>query len=90
MISRGGEGSISIFPNPVTESLQIAYQIAKDENFVIKAYSSDGRKVYEYKMTSDADISKVMTIDVSRWNAGVYTIVVSSNGKTNEKKVVKL
>lgn len=75
--------SISIYPNPVNEKLDL-----NSENFLlenISIFSTTGVKLLEFK-----DINKKTTsIDLSTLSPGIYTILIQNEGGFKQEKIQK-
>ena len=69
---------LKVFPNPATSSVYI--NTACGEMQTLEVYTIDGRRVLQQPIHTEA------TIDVSRWNNGVYILRV---GSRTEKLVVR-
>ena len=74
--------SISIYPNPVNDLLNI--KIGIPSSYIIKITSLNG-KLLLYKQI-DGSESK---LDISSFNSGVYLVSVTSNDLTTTKKLMK-
>lgn len=75
---------IKVYPNPVAHTLYIDYSIEDLGVFRVNVYDAFGRKVIfsQSKPTSIGE-KQQMSIDVSDWANGVYTLSVQD---TNEKR----
>lgn len=69
---------LKVFPNPATSSVYI--NTACGEMQTLEVYTIDGRRVLQQPIHTEA------TLDVSRWNNGVYILRV---GSRTEKLVVR-
>ncbi|WP_084403467.1 T9SS type A sorting domain-containing protein [Epilithonimonas caeni] len=63
------KNTVSIYPNPVTESLTVSMNFKKTE--AAEIYSLDGRKVSESNINSNNNV-----INVSKLNKGVYLLKI--------------
>ncbi|WP_323787961.1 T9SS type A sorting domain-containing protein [Psychroserpens sp.] len=73
----------SISPNPATSRLNV-YLPQNSINATIAVYDVLGKRVYSNQL--DALTS---TIDVSKWNTGVYLVRISTDNSTQTKRFVK-
>lgn len=73
----------SISPNPATSRLNI-YLPKDSNNATISVYDVLGKRVY----TNQVDALNA-SIDVSRWNSGVYLVRISTENTTQTKRFVK-
>jgi hypothetical protein len=75
--------TFSIYPNPSRSKLNITLPNFAD-NAKVEVYNILGARVYV------SEINKLNTsIDVSKWNSGVYLVRVSSDKETLTKRFVK-
>jgi len=72
-----------ISPNPATSKMNVKLAEAFD-NANITVYNVLGKKVYSKSITA-----MTSTIDVSKWNTGVYLVRISSDKQTITKRFVK-
>jgi len=77
----GASSPVTVFPNPVKANLNIS-------NFegTGMVYNAAGQKIMEFSAQGDS----LHTLNFSRFNKGVYyMILVDTNGNTTKKKIVK-
>lgn len=81
------ENGIRVFPNPVSETLNIAYEFGQTvEQLNVRMFNMQGAQVYGRYIGQS--ISGNHTIDVSNMPAGVYMLQIA-DGKTQvSKKIV--
>jgi len=72
-----------IYPNPANDMAQVVVDAAA--NTTIEIFSLAGAKVYSTEVTGGLQTLQVNTSDL---NAGVYQVVVSSNGLRTAKKLM--
>lgn len=75
-----GTNAIKVFPNPAHNIIDVEYPA---KNYSVKVIDQLGRSVYEEKVEGNKT-----TIDVSRMAKGVYSLVLSSENQTLNKKIV--
>ena len=71
--------SIKIYPNPVSDILNIN---GRSEKYDIEIYSLTGQKLYQ-----EFNVSK---IDMSLYSNGIYIIKISDQNSTSTKRVIKI
>lgn len=69
------KGSISIFPNPVTNDLTVTHLTAKS-NSTVTITGVDGKQLLSQKLVSGTTQS---TIDVSKLNSGLYILTINNS-----------
>ena len=81
------EKDFSISPNPATSKLNIKLNksLMNDQNLDLSVYDVLGKKVYHRTELSALETS----IDVSKWNRGIYLVRISSKDSTYTKRFVK-
>ncbi len=77
---------ITVYPNPVKESLTLTHAKA-GSNAVVDIFSGDGKKMSSYKIDRLAIQS---TLDVSELVKGIYLVVYSDNVNKSSSKFIKL
>lgn len=77
---KGSENSISVYPNPTTEKINITTSKA---NFNYKLTALQGNNLLEGN-----SISNTITIDVSTLPKGLYLLNIIQNGKNVIKKII--
>lgn len=76
--------SLTIFPNPTTESIQLSDNLTSEEQYHLIIFDQSGRKVYE---KSDFSLSEKIT--VNSFDTGIYSVVLSSGKKVFSASFVK-
>ncbi|MFN0204660.1 MAG: T9SS type A sorting domain-containing protein [Bacteroidia bacterium] len=78
----------NIYPNPVTESLNIDVSGSIGENIQISIYAVDGKLIHKQskELASTHESIKISTLD---WASGIYFVNISGNSGRVYKKVVK-
>ena len=86
-ISRGDVSSISIFPNPAKDVVNIS--VSKFGQTEIKISISDilGNQLYLSKEAATYNYNKV--IDIRGFSTGIYLVKVEYDGKVNINRIVK-
>lgn len=75
--------AITIFPNPVSNSLQLS--VGSWQGKTLEIFDVRGNKTRQR-----TTINEQLTIDVSSFQSGIYFLKISSEGKSVVKKFVKL
>ncbi len=73
------ETTVSVYPNPTTDKVTVE-NLA--DNATIRIVDLQGRLVYEQQSVGGST-----TIEMTKFNKGVYIIVIESNGKVLHKKI---
>jgi hypothetical protein len=81
-------GNFNLFPNPVSDELQISYQITKPMFLYIAVIDLQGKVWYQQCERSQLGINKT-TISVSQLHPGVYLCRFQSGSKSESFKFVK-
>ncbi|MCK8479439.1 T9SS type A sorting domain-containing protein [Psychroserpens algicola] len=80
----GDTNKFSISPNPASSHLNVNIP-SNVENATLKVFDLLGKKIIEKELSNIQAVS----IDVSKWNTGVYVIRVSSDDITQTKRFIK-
>lgn len=75
-------GEVSVYPNPVTDSFQIASESFSVENSEVKIIDINGRTIKTFP-------SNLNNFNVSELNSGVYFVEIKSNDVKTTKKIIK-
>lgn len=76
----------SLMPNPVSDELLLRFNHPLNENFSIEIYNLNGSKVFSKNYTgSESNIG----IDVSAFSAGVYTLLMRTEGLRGTHRFLK-
>jgi trimeric autotransporter adhesin len=71
-----------IYPNPGSETLQVAYVVEKDANIKVELINLQGQMVSRIEGGNQEVGSYVQTLDnVAQLNTGIYLVVIRANGK---------
>jgi len=76
------ENLISFFPNPASTELKIKNSELKIQE--IEIYDMLGEKIFSHQPLAQREIS----IDISRWNSGIYFVSVKDKNKVQTQKLV--
>ena len=80
-------GSVVVFPNPATNSIQIKMNQIELGNYSLKVYNFFGVQVYE-DQTNSKDGTLQDTISLIGWNTGIYEVVISNANYRYSKKII--
>ena len=71
-----------VYPNPGTESIQVAYTLEQDANIKIELMNLQGQIVNRLDGGNQEVGNYVQTLDqLGHLNTGIYMVVISANGK---------
>ena len=78
----------TIYPNPVTDYLNISFQDMTGELFGLSVYDINGKQVYKKQLTENAANE---TIDFNGFSNGIYILNISQNATKKSKcfKIIK-
>ncbi len=78
--------SVTVTPNPASDKINLNFTNVKDR-VEVSAFNEMGQQVYDSTFNQTGNNSQ--SIDISKWNAGVYTVKVKAYNQEFVKKVVK-
>jgi hypothetical protein len=87
IITVNNSNTLSIFPNPVTDMLNVNYTLLKSTNTSIQIINSLGQVVKEI-FNSQPIGTYTLTIDTKPFSKGIYYIRFSNGEKTQQAKVI--
>jgi len=82
------EQSISLFPNPVNDEINIDFARSMQEQVTVRVFSSFGELIMQKKMNVAQGESP--NIDISQLNEGAYILEVSMKGFAESKRFIKI
>ncbi|MDD2386938.1 MAG: C10 family peptidase [Bacteroidales bacterium] len=74
-----------IYPNPTHDIINLRNNSSSTINCLIEIYNIQGKKVFEKEMYKSN-----MSIDISEFKKGVYTIKINADSKLIVKRIIKL
>lgn len=79
--------SLKVYPNPVTDILNLSADFNTIENANVTIYDMLGKKVYQndslFNFSGDA------SVNVSDFSAGIYLVEIMKDGKIDTRKIIK-
>ena len=83
--------SFLVYPNPVTENVSIRLLPTETGNHSVALYTMQGQQVEQKTLYAETNIVSEIRFDqLHAYPPGLYFVVVSKDGKTATKKLVKL
>lgn len=79
--------TISIYPNPATNLINISYELLNAEDVVIEITNSIGQVVYLKSMTENSSGRHALKIETTEFSAGMYQLNIKTGKKDHVKKV---
>jgi hypothetical protein len=86
--NKAESNNIILFPNPVTDQLQLTYETPKAGNVHIEILDIQGRVVQQQTIISQDGINRTI-IPVSQLSMGIYICRIQSNDKIETIKFIK-
>ena len=81
--------SVSIYPNPSSNFINVVFESSKNENFVAFQIYDIGGKLVMQNENSLENINEI-NLNISNLTQGVYTIVINTNETNYYEKIIKL
>jgi len=82
-------GKISIYPNPVTDFVNVQYFCKDDNHMAITIKNMNGQTLYKETGTLNKGSHLQRRIDIQNYPSGVYFIEVTFNDKHEVQKLIK-
>ncbi len=79
-----GRSSILVYPNPVTDFLNISVTNSESTPTTAHLFDNNGKVIYSSKL-----ISGTNTIDMTRYSKGVYLLRLKNDTETQNHKIIK-
>jgi len=80
--------SISIYPNPITNKADIAFNLAIDADITIVMYNLLGETVFSNSLGEMNQGAHSIKLDAQNLNAGIYFISLNAGSNKITKKVI--
>ncbi len=84
VISGNTGNELQLYPNPVTDVLNVNYQLATNEGF-LSIYHANGSNLYEQRLKGDVNHTE---IDLSNYPEGYYLIRIQDGEQVQIKKII--
>ncbi len=81
------EPPFNIYPNPVNDYVSLNLNSFVNKPVKIKVINTLGKEIYFENIASQA--SSLNTIKTANWQAGMYTVIIESEGKKYYQKMIK-
>jgi hypothetical protein len=75
---------ISLFPNPVNNTLTIEFQENKSQYDYLELFTCGAKPILQMEISS-----KRIELDMSELNKGIYFLKLSSNENTTVRKLIR-
>jgi hypothetical protein len=82
--------SISIFPNPVSDQLNVKYETSKRSQVGFSVINQQGSLLFPSNTITRPSGEWLETFDMSPYPAGVYLMRITIDGKMNSKRFIKI
>ncbi len=79
------ESSFEVYPNPINQFAVISWQLADEENAMIKIYNQIGQEIFLSRLQASN-----FELQTSNWSSGIYFVEISTPSYRSTKKIVKL
>ena len=86
-----GESEVDIFtvyPNPASTWVNIVYETPDYEVYEFRVYNTLGQQVYRATDRPVQFTPKILEVDVSNWQAGVYIVEIIRGGEMSAQSFV--
>ena len=81
------EPSFSIYPNPINDYVTLNFKSITNQSINIRVINTLGTEVYYEQI--DILPTSLSTIQTSKWQAGMYTVIIESGGESYYQKLIK-
>lgn len=83
-------GGLGVFPNPLTEQLNVIYRVYEDGKVDISVYDMEGRMLKNI-VNENKEVGEYFTqVDFSEFAPGLYMVLSKNGGMTMSERVAKL
>ena len=85
LVSHSDKGKLTVYPNPVSSVMNVLHDIAERKS-VLELYASNGKLVFKNAVSENATRT---TLDISKLQAGSYTLKMINGASTSTVQIVK-
>jgi hypothetical protein len=85
----GSDFVVTMNPNPFTSQLKVTFKAPAAQAVAVTVYDLRGRLLLSRSMTVQAGVTTMNLDETTMLSAGLYTVVVTSNGQKTVKKIIK-
>jgi hypothetical protein len=90
-VSHNGQSSVEMYPNPARNETNIQVVVAEDASVMIELYDGTSKLVRVLKNADVQSAGEVLYhINLEDIAAGVYNVVVTIDGVTTQKKLIRI
>jgi hypothetical protein len=83
------EVSVSLYPNPASDFVALNYTVTKAVDISVEVRNIMGQLVGTYTKKADVAGSHILSIDVSKYSSGMYTVNTILNNEVYSSRFVK-
>jgi hypothetical protein len=82
--------SVSIYPNPTSDNVNINFVSKEDQDVTINVISVDGSLVFAKKLNTKVGQASRTSVDVSNLSSGIYMVqLMGANSSLTQRIVVQ-
>ncbi len=82
--------SLNIYPNPITKTVQISYNLSQETDILVEIYDIYGKKVKQIEQTHKQAGTSQYYIDLSSLQNGIYFCILKTSQGVVSKKIIKM
>jgi hypothetical protein len=80
------ENSLSVFPNPVLDLVNLQYTLPQTGDVIITVYDANGKKLWRWKLINEPAGLHTIPVNTKLLSAGIYFVEWETGA---DKKIVK-
>lgn len=88
--SQTGLYNLKCYPNPFTDKINVAFDLAIDHDVTIKLFNVMGKEMYTISKSFFTNGHHELTADVSRLEGGIYFVTIKCGDFRSEQKIIKV
>ena len=88
-LEEGALAGVSLFPVPATTEITLSYDVTASTDVDVTITDVNGKVVYSTVFANEAVAAQSHTIDVSKFNNGMYIVSMNSNNGVVTRKFIK-
>ena len=85
------ENEFNVFPNPFYNDINLIFQSKETAQVIVEIFDMNGKLVFKSnEISRNKGMNSIYLSGYNQLNKGIYSIILSSNGKQTVKKIFKL
>jgi hypothetical protein len=90
IVSPSDSSTLKLYPNPVTSTLTIAYDLPENSNVNLSVFNLSGLKLYYEHFNGQAPGTHNLQLNASSFSPGLYIVIITTDKTVMKKNFIKI